>query len=242
MIALSRRLIPYSLPLLVFLVGCVTTGNVSHTPAAEIIGKGTRYRPAERISPRHRAVSAPQMLTRQQWGARSPMLGRLDPMGRVFRITIHHEGMERHNITRMSEVAERLRRTQISHMRGRGEGGLGAGDIGYHFCIDRAGRLWEGRLLKYQGAHAGNGSANRGNIGIELMGNFNEQQVGRSQLAALEELLVYLMSKYRIGPDRVYTHREIKALYGLGSTDCPGRNLQMLADQLRNAGWRRSRR
>jgi hypothetical protein len=43
------------------------------------------------------------------------------------------------------------------------------GDIGYHYIVDRSGAIWQGRRIRYQGAHA-RGSANNGNIGIVLLG------------------------------------------------------------------------
>ena len=45
-------------------------------------------------------------------------------------------------------------------------------DIGYHYVIDRQGRIWEGRELSWKGAHAGNKQANENNVGIALIGNF----------------------------------------------------------------------
>ena len=41
------------------------------------------------------------------------------------------------------------------------------------------------------------------------------------------------MAQYSIPSSRIYTHREVKEKYGLGSTDCPGKNLQPYVNQLR---------
>lgn len=44
-------------------------------------------------------------------------------------------------------------------------------DIGYHFAIDKDGKIFQGRSLEYRGAHAGTNSGNRDTIGIVFIGN-----------------------------------------------------------------------
>lgn len=168
------------------------------------------------------------IIPRGNWSICAPIVSRLEPMGQVTRITIHHEGMEVESVSSTSAVKEQLRKIQASHKER-----LHAGDIGYHFIIDCNGRVWEGRPIKYQGAHAGNGDANRGNIGIVLMGNFEVQKPTRAQLDSLRALTSYLMSKYHVTSSRLYTHREIRAKYGIGDTECPGRYLQREVDMMR---------
>lgn len=168
------------------------------------------------------------ILPRSAWSTCAPIDSRLEPMGKVTRITIHHEGMEIESLCSASEVKDKLRKIQASHKER-----MHAGDIGYHFIIDYNGRVWEGRPLKYQGAHAGNGDANRGNIGIVLMGNFEVQKPTRAQLSSLRALTSCLMSRYQVPVSRLYTHREIRAKYNIGDTECPGRHLQREVDIMR---------
>lgn len=164
-------------------------------------------------------------------------------MGRPWRITVHHEGAEAEWTTNAEEVAHRLRSITRVHERAPGRGGLGAGDLAYHFVIDRAGRIWEGRSLAWQGAHAGNAAANAGNIGIVLLGNFDLQRPSPQQLRSLRRLLDDLRRRYQISPEHIYGHNEIKARYGLPPTRCPGRYLSAWLEEYRNraAGVRAGR-
>ncbi len=108
-----------------------------------------------------------------------------------------------------------------------------AGDIGYHYVIDYSGRVWEGRPIEYQGAHAGNNDANKGNIGIVVFGNFDIQRPTQAQLSSLQTLTEQLMKQYDIPLSKVYTHCEIRKVCGLGATDCPGKYLQAQVDLMR---------
>jgi hypothetical protein len=169
------------------------------------------------------------IIPRAKWSLTTPIASRLEAMGKKTRITIHHEGMQKEDFSSMSEVKEQLQKVQASHC------GRGYADIGYHFIIDYNGRTWEGRPLKYQGAHAGNGEANRGNIGICLMGNFEQQRPARAQLASMHRLVHFLMDRYAIDENHIYTHREVKAMYHLGDTECPGAYLQCEVDSMRKS-------
>jgi len=145
----------------------------------------------------------------------------MDPMNGINSVTIHHEGMP-YSVyaTAKRDVIRELRTVRTSHI-----GRMTAGDIGYHFIIDRAGRVWEGRPLRFQGAHVKD--RNYHNIGVMVMGNFEIQYPSKQQKATLKKLLGHFMAKYRIPSGAVYTHRE------LGPTSCPGRYLQPHVDAFR---------
>ena len=182
----------------------------------------------EAPKPRSEEISGcPEILGRSTWAQTAPIKSRLEPMGKIARITIHHEGMDAADICSTTAVKEELRKIQVSH-----ENRMQAGDIGYHYIIDYSGRIWEGRPLQYQGAHS-RGVANKGNIGVVLLGNFEVQRPGRSQLDSLNKLVAYLMTKYNVPLREIYTHREILRKYELGETDCPGRFLQAQVDLMR---------
>lgn len=154
-------------------------------------------------------------------------------MGTPTCITVHHEGQHAGPMTQ-AYVCSHLRSIRSHQVKTRASGGLGAGDIAYHFIIDPSGNVWEGRPLQFQGAHAGNGEANRGNIGICLLGNFSDQSVPWAQKKALRSLLVMQMNRYNVPASRIYTHREVKRRFGLPSTQCPGRHLQTYVDGVRS--------
>lgn len=133
-------------------------------------------------------------------------------MGGVNRITVHHEGWTAVWFTDKGTTAKRLDQIRRNHV------DRGWGDIGYHYIVDRAGRVWEGRSTRYQGAHVK--EQNEHNVGVLVLGNFNVQQPSEAQMRALVQTLRGLMRAYNVPASRVYTHRE------LNSSTCPGRNLQ----------------
>jgi tetratricopeptide (TPR) repeat protein len=162
-------------------------------------------------------------LTRDRWSARVPREN-IEPMGAVTCVTIHHSGGECFWSDSRSAAAQEIRKIQRYHQEQQGWA-----DIGYHFVIDRTGAVWQGRRLRYQGAHAG-GAANNGNIGIALLGNFLEQKLPAAQKQSLEILVSRLCNHFSLPADRVYTHREIKG----GTTDCPGPALARCVRELRS--------
>jgi N-acetyl-anhydromuramyl-L-alanine amidase AmpD len=152
------------------------------------------------------------------------------PMGQPDRITVHHSAM--FLVDSGAEAEQQMRRVQREHVQQRGWG-----DIGYHFLVDRSGRILEGRDLRWQGAHAGDDNANRQNIGICLLGNFHPgqeraQRPTQPQIQTLETLLRVLCKSYAIPTRRIYTHVEIHP-QGRGATECPGAYLQPVVDVLR---------
>lgn len=146
-------------------------------------------------------------------------------MNGVSRLTVHHDGIE----TLLWSDSVAASRDRLEMIR-RGHLQRGFADIGYHYVIDRAGRVWEGRPVSYQGAHAG-GSNNLNNVGVLVIGNFDQQQPTTAQLRTLSTSLKLLMAHYRVPVSRVYTHQELKP------TACPGVNLQGRMVQLRSSGY-----
>lgn len=155
------------------------------------------------------------IVPRAQWGARAPRLAKLDALkGDWSRITIHHSAETSSDPIGGSfeDSAQTLRLIQKFHM---DDPGHLWGDIGYHFLIDSAGRIFQGRELKWQGAHAG-GDNNFQNIGICLLGDLERRPPTPAALKSLETLLGHLRSKHKIPVSRVYSHDHFKV------TDCPG--------------------
>jgi hypothetical protein len=179
-----------------------------------------------RLPDRRRAIPTTagqlEIIPRSQWAASRPIPNRLNSMGSIYRMTVHHEGNPRANYDiNKSDVANNLELIRKLHLKR-----MTAGDIGYHYIIDRAGRIWEGRYLTYQGAHVG-GSTNVGNIGIMLLGNFDIQQPSEAQRQSLKRFLVYLKNRHHISHGQIHTHQELKP------SQCPGINLQSYMNKLR---------
>jgi hypothetical protein len=123
----------------------------------------------------------------------------------------------------------------------------GFGDIGYHFLIDAAGRVYEGRWSGNDGVPAVNPAGrmvtgahilgyNAGNAGIALLGNFT----GHAPTRAARQVLVLLLAEWSrshrlsplgtvhyVNPDNGAT-RTVPTISGHNDwapTECPGRVL-----------------
>ena len=154
------------------------------------------------------------VMDRELWCRGECVPSLMNPMLPPRYITVHHDGMSPFLSTDQSSSSARIEIIRTGHR------SKGWGDIGYHYVVDRGGRVWEGREIKWQGAHVKN--ENEGNIGICCLGNFNEQSPSDAQLEALQQMLGCTMAKYRIPVSRVKTHRE----WASAHTECPGRALQ----------------
>ncbi len=181
----------------------------------------------------HRAVrisrsSSPFFdLSREDWKAK-PVSDATEPLTSPRRVTVHHVGDRDVSSDEREATARLIRGIQQNHQQKRRWV-----DIGYHLIVDRAGRVWQGRSLDLVGAHAGPGGANVGNVGVLALGNFDRQRLTSAQTLALKRCLDRLRERFSIAPGEVYTHREIRALHGLGTTDCPGKRLQTWVDDYR---------
>ncbi|MEM0984204.1 MAG: peptidoglycan recognition family protein [Planctomycetota bacterium] len=181
----------------------------------------TKYRPLPHSSLSGASLSS-AAIDRREWARFGPNPRLADRMGRITRITIHHDGINAFTSTDTGDAARRLEQIRRAHV------ARGWADIGYHFAVDPAGRVWEGRPLDLQGAHVG--GHNPGNLGIVVMGNYEIQRPTRASVQSLEALVRERMAYYDVDPRRVRTHREYKP------TACPGRHLQREIDVSRAPG------
>lgn len=156
----------------------------------------------------------PNVIARSRWSGGDPVPAMMDRMTTITWITVHHDGMDPFYATDEGSSKARLESIRRAHR------AKGWGDIGYHYIVDRNGRVWEGRPLKWQGAHVKD--CNPGNIGVMCMGNFDKQAPSQAQTAALNRHVTWLMTNYRITISRVRTHQE----WPSAATACPGVSLQ----------------
>jgi hypothetical protein len=169
------------------------------------------------------------ILTRSQWGARTPNPSRMTPLrGTWSRITIHHSAETSSTAEggSLDQSIQTLRGIQRFHM----DDPLHEyGDIGYHFLIDSSGRIFEGRGLMWQGAHAGgqDGIHNNQNIGVCVLGDFVARPPSAAAQKSLELLVVDLRGRYRIPVSRIFTHSDLR------DTQCPGPALEAWVEGLR---------
>jgi len=128
-------------------------------------------------------------------------------MNGVERLTVHHTG-EYAGMAELPEL-EVLRRIERYH---RNERKWCA--IGYHYIVGKDGRIYEGRPVRYQGAHVR--SNNQNNIGISVAGDFMRRQPTQRQLQALAAFLGEGSRKYKVPRSRIFGHRDLNASL------CPG--------------------
>ena len=188
---------------------------------------------SEAVPPRYEPLPRPEpllpsspwqatVLARSKWAQGEPVTTQMNRLSPVRYITVHHDGMHPFFDTDQRATAARIEAIRRAHRR------RGWGDIGYHFVVDRAGRVWEGRSLRYQGAHVKNN--NYANIGIVVLGNFDRQQPSQAQLASVRQLVSSLMDRYHVPASHVSTHQE------WSPTACPGRYLQQFMNTSRRRG------
>ncbi|HTV48618.1 MAG TPA: peptidoglycan recognition family protein [Phycisphaerae bacterium] len=188
------------------------------------------------------------IIPRHGWTFAGPARSSIEPMGGVNLITFHHTGDPRpfydDSYAGSAAFWERTRVYQVYSRDFQ--------DIGYHFGIDRAGRVWQLRPLEYRGEHVrigptpplwlnqyrqySNGPSmpidgryvwNNHNIGVVSIGNFMLQEPTPMQKSKIVEFGTMLRRRYNIPIYHCYTHQE------LVSTECPGRNLQPYMEYIR---------
>lgn len=169
----------------------------------------------------------PVVRPRADWGARAAK----DPYELMIPggISIHHT--ETTQPRGANAAVALLHSIQSFHQRGRGWS-----DIAYHFLIDGDGTIWQGRPGPVLGAHVKD--RNDGNIGIAIMGDFEEaggRQPTPQQLESLHALAAWLSWRYSIPVTRILGHRDQE------QTACPGDALYARLGTVRaEAGARRA--
>ena len=132
--------------------------------------------------------------------------------GKWKRIVIHHSATPTDDAMNMHRVHK---------ARGMKNG------LAYHFVISNGSRKaydgeifigdrWKGQL---DGGHMKRLSDNKTSIGICLIGNFELRSPTSKQMKSLEGLCEYLMSKCRLSPNQVTTHKILHPNH----TVCPGK-------------------
>jgi len=154
-------------------------------------------------------VAAPQKgieaLCRDAWGARA-IAGTFTPHVPV-RMTVHHTASL---LVDAADAPSRVRDHQAYHQLN-----LGWPDIAYHFIIDAAGVIYEGRPVDAVG-DTGTEYDPTGHFLVACEGNFSEQPVPDTQYRALVDVLAWAAATYSIDPATISGHRDWAA------TACPG--------------------
>jgi len=148
-----------------------------------------------------------KIIPKSEWGGRAAKSGATSQtVSKITRVTIHHTTGSSGDGSQASS-AKLIRGHQNYHMDRNGWK-----DIGYHFIVDKKGRIFQGLALTKVGAHAEGYNTN--NIGIAYLGDASKS-LPTAAKNAIRELYAYLVVK--VGKNlAVYGHRD------LNNTSCPG--------------------
>lgn len=149
----------------------------------------------------------PKIILRSEWGAKQTK--QADPHT-PRKITLHHSGG---NLT--------IKEMQDLHI----DTNKWL-DIGYHYVIDKEGKVYQGRPVQRIGAHVQ--GFNVGNVGICLVGNFQQEKPTPMQLEMTESLCAWVCWVYEISVSNIYKHSD------LVPTLCPGKNLASIFPSVKN--------
>jgi len=193
------------------------------------------------------------IIPRTAWTSTRPIASGVEPMAGIRLITFHHTGDPVPFYESSYEATAAFwERVRTWHVQGRN-----FGDIGYHFGIDRAGRVWQLRPLEFRGAHVRDGDRpphwcqgneyhgrwrystsplpmisgryqwNDHNIGVVSIGNFDRQDPTPEQKQTIAEFGSKIRTYYNIPIYHCYTHQELVAEL------CPGYSLQPYMESIR---------
>ena len=161
-------------------------------------------------------ISKPVIISREEWGAEDPK-GSYSYHPYFDKLTLHHAACC--SADDLEEGKSQVYWIQDFHQNGRGWN-----DIGYHFLVDRAGNIYQGRPETVIGAHVGD--ANTGNIGVCLLGCYHPPEASCFQTITPEsrqsivELFSWVSDTYGQSPTVLLGHRDY-----FGTTACPGDNI-----------------
>lgn len=171
---------------------------------------------AKRMEMMSSAIPKPTIISRQEWGAEDPKESySYHPY--FDKLTLHHAAC-----CSADDIQEG--KSQVYWIQNFHQNGRGWNDIGYHFLVDRAGNIYQGRPETVIGAHVG--GANTGNIGVCLLGCYHppesscNQEITAESRQAIVTLFSWVSDTYGQNPTLLLGHRDY-----FGSTSCPGDNV-----------------
>jgi hypothetical protein len=177
---------------------------------------------------------APQIVRRDQWQAKPALPGMMPQQPRA--IILHNTGVAQNSKTALETKMRGLQ--SYSQKPGMVTATLRKPawpDVPYHFYIDVSGRIAEGRDIGFAG-DTNTGYDTENYIQIAVEGDFEVETPLPVQMAALDELLDWLMLSWNIPVERISVHKDHAA------TDCPGRHfMTLLPELLKHVAARRKR-
>jgi hypothetical protein len=160
--------------------------------------------------PESPAVPRPAIVSASEWGSKPQPIPDARKQTPKY-VTIHHAG-----VLWAAKVAPAA---FVRNMQSWGQKEKGWPDLAYHFLIAPDGTIFEGRPLTYE-PESNTKYPLSGNIGVEMMGNFEQQRPDPRQIESCVKLTAWLCQRYRIDPAQVRGHKDAAPR----QTDCPGKD------------------
>jgi len=164
--------------------------------------------PAAARPPASRPAVTLEVIARDGWGAR-PAKDTLVPHT-ITRLSVHHSGAPLKDNRR---APDRLRSAQEYHQVTKGWP-----DLAYHFLVDGAGNVYEGRTTAARGdSHTPYDTS--GHFLVCLVGDYDQVQPQPAQLEAIARLLAWAATRFKVKAATIAGHRDV------ARTSCPGKHL-----------------
>ncbi len=134
----------------------------------------------------------------------------MEPLKKIKFIAVHHSQKKIDSVKRIRNLHVKINKWD---------------DIGYHYLIEKNGKLCKGRSEKFVGAHVY--GHNKNSLGICLIGNFDEESPTKKQIQTLIKFLKQKTKKFKISVKNILGHREFPDV----TKTCPGKFVNL--DEIR---------
>lgn len=168
-------------------------------------------------------TTKPTIITAKEWGSKPQPIPENRKHTPQF-ITIHHAGVE----WKAKTTAQKF----VSNMQAWGQKEKNWPDLPYHFLIAPDGSIFEGRSLEYE-PESNTKYPLAGNIGVEMMGNFETQRPSVEQLQSCAKLVAWLCQDLQIETKNIRGHNDAAPK----QTTCPGKDFYRYLEDGQFVGW-----
>jgi len=181
--------------LMLILAGCATTTTTTAAAQDEKTEKKPVARPA-------------QIVSREEWGSEPQPFPDSKKHTPKY-VTIHHAGVIYKPGTDPAKF--------VKNMQAWGQKDKSWPDLPYHFLIAPDGRIFEARDMAYE-PDTNTKYPLAGHIGVEMMGDFNQQRPSPQQLDSCARIVAWICDQKNIDIANIATHKDVAK----GQTSCPG--------------------
>jgi len=157
-----------------------------------------------------RGADKPEIVDRDQWGAKAPILQRMKRQN-AREIIVHHTGVRQQPKISLER--------KLRGLQGYSQAKKPWGDSPYHYYIGVSGRIGEARDVAYAG-DTNTKYRVQDRIQVVVEGHFDREQPTKTQLSSLDALVIWLADTHSIPATAISGHNDH------AQTDCPGKRLK----------------